>query len=840
MAHIGQTFTTAALPKHPGKSKAAPAVAPTPAQAPESAFLGAIMAAGLTPPEHIKADGKLHRFSSNGKRGDLSGWYALHLDGVPAGSFGCWRTVPMQTWCSKADNDMTTAEKHAMRQRMQDAKAARDTEKAQDQAAAQADAQTRWDAASPAPASHPYLVAKGVQGHELRLEGDKLLVPIRDTAGTLHSLQTITQDGDKRFLPYGRKKGCFHTIGKFDPARPIVICEGFATGASIHEATGLCVVVAFDAGSLLPVAQGIRAACPPATKLILAADNDTTTEGNPGLTKATEAARTVAGVLALAVSSTTPGKKVDFNDLHQAEGLDAVARLIGSAAPAVADNAHSPLEQRNADDGVVLRCGADLTPMPIEWLWLHWLGIGKLHILAGAPGQGKTTIALSIGATVTIGGRWPDGSRCAVGNILIWSGEDDAADTLLPRLLAAGADKSRCYFIEATRRDGEVVPFDPARDLPQLQTAIEKIGGIKLLIVDPVVSAVTGDSHKNTEVRRALQPLVDMGAACGCAVLGITHFAKGGQGTDPAQRVVGSVAFTAVARVVLVAAKVKGKDGEDARILARGKSNIGPDDGGFEYHLEQAEPIPGIQASRIAWGKSVEGSARELLTDPDDGAEQSDDASVKNELPMLLWSELRDGPAPSKEVESALMGHGYSKKQIRNTREKMGVKPRKPNMAAAWFWELPPDFEPPTEWLDSVPFAEDAHEDAQDAQESKLGKLGNFGATSGKLGSRVTPKNRTPEQIRADGLEALRRAWETTGRQMDSEGGNFAFIPKAAIVQEFEREGLPEKATTNNLAQGQYISTRKEGWVMSQPKELARWGVAHPNAGDDDAIEVTF
>lgn len=347
-------------------------------------------------------------------------------------------------------------------------------------------------------------------------------------------------------------------------------------------------------------------------------------------------------------------------------------------------------QQRNANDGVVLRCGADLTPMPIEWLWLHWLGIGKLHILAGAPGQGKTTIALSIGATVTIGGRWPDGSRCEVGNILIWSGEDDAADTLLPRLLAAGADKSRCYFIEATRRDGEVAPFDPARDLPELQAAIEKIGGIKLLIVDPVVSAVTGDSHKNTEVRRALQPLVDMAAACGCAVLGITHFAKGGQGTDPAQRVVGSVAFTAVARVVLVAAKVKGKDGEDARILARGKSNIGPDDGGFEYHLEQAEPIPGIQASRIAWGKAVAGSARELLTDPDDGEDQTETSDAED----LLRAELEGfGWVNSETASKPLKDAGFSKKQIWKASKDLRIERKKDGMKGGWVWRLPTGYE---------------------------------------------------------------------------------------------------------------------------------------------------
>lgn len=317
--------------------------------------------------------------------------------------------------------------------------------------------------------------------------------------------------------------------------------------------------------------------------------------------------------------------------------------------------------QRNANDGVMLRCGADLTPVATVFLWKYWLAIGKLHILAGAPGQGKTTIALSMGATVTIGGRWPDGSRCEQGNILIWSGEDDAADTLLPRLLAAGADRNRCYFIEATRRDGEVTPFDPARDLPQLQAAIEQIGGIKLLIVDPVVSVVTGDSHKNTEVRRALQPLVDMAAACGCAVLGITHFSKGGQGTDPAQRVVGSVAFSAVARVVLVAAKAKGQDGQGTRILARGKSNIGPDDGGFEYNLEQTEPIPGIEASRIAWGQAVAGSARELLTDPEEPTDKDDaEASAKDEAQEFLLELLKDGSAPTKYVESEAKAAGIA------------------------------------------------------------------------------------------------------------------------------------------------------------------------------------
>ena len=359
-------------------------------------------------------------------------------------------------------------------------------------------------------------------------------------------------------------------------------------------------------------------------------------------------------------------------------------------------------------DKVILTCGTDLTPEPYRWLWQYWLAMGKLHILAGAPGQGKTTIALAMAATITIGGRWPDGSRCAPGNVLIWSGEDDPADTLVPRLMAAGADRARCYFIEGARRDGELVPFDPARDLGQLLEAIEKIGGISLLVIDPVVSAVTGDSHKNTEVRRALQPLVDLAAKCDCAVLGITHFAKGGQGTDPAQRVVGSVAFTAVARVVMVAAKVKGdEEGQDTRILARSKSNIGPDDGGFQYHLEQSEPLPGIHASHIAWGKAVEGTARELLTDPDDGPQ--DDASdavelLRAELDTVRWTSCDEAAKPLKAA-------GFSKKQIWAASKKVGVMRKKDGMKGGWMWRL----RDATEVAFRMNCPEDSIEDSEDS-----------------------------------------------------------------------------------------------------------------------------
>jgi len=343
-------------------------------------------------------------------------------------------------------------------------------------------------------------------------------------------------------------------------------------------------------------------------------------------------------------------------------------------------------KQSTISDAVVLVCGSSLTPQPVAWIWEYWLAQGKLHILAGAPGQGKTTIALAFAATLTIGGRWPDGTRAGVGNILIWSGEDDPADTLLPRLIAMGADRDKVYFVDSTRMDGELLTFDPARDLHQLLLAIEEIGGISLLIVDPIVSAVAGDSHKNTEVRRALQPLVDLAAKCNCAVVGISHFSKGGQGQDPTQRVVGSVAFSAVARVVLVAAKVQSDDGQDRRILARSKSNIGPDDGGFEYHIEQTEALPGIQASYIAWGAAVAGTARELLTDPDDRADTTSDTTDATDL---LRAELfADSWTSSETASKPLKDAGFSKKQIWAASKKLSVSRKKDGMAGGWLWRL--------------------------------------------------------------------------------------------------------------------------------------------------------
>ena len=291
-------------------------------------FRLAIAAAGLTAPDTINADGSIHRFSSDGRRGDDSGWYVMHCDGVPAGSFGCWRTDLQSTWCSKSDNAMTATEREAHRQRIAAMKAQRDAERAQRQRQARLTAAALLQQADPA-AQHDYLTRKGIKPYGVRAFGDKLLIPMRDTAGALHSLQTIGPDGGKLFHPGGRVKGCYFGIGK--PDAMLIVCEGYATGASLHEVTGQAVAVAFNAGNLEAVARALRAKYP-AISITLAADDDHRTAGNPGLTKARAAALAVDGLLAVPVFPTDrPDKATDFNDLHQLAGVDAVRAGIEAA-----------------------------------------------------------------------------------------------------------------------------------------------------------------------------------------------------------------------------------------------------------------------------------------------------------------------------------------------------------------------------------------------------------------------------------------------------------------------------------------------------------------------------
>ena len=321
---------------------------------------------------------------------------------------------------------------------------------------------------------------------------------------------------------------------------------------------------------------------------------------------------------------------------------------------------------------------------PVRWLWGGWLARGKLHVLAGPPGVGKSTIALALAATVTRGTKWPDGTRAEPGTVLIWSGEDDAGDTLLPRLLAAGGDPKRVRFLASN--DG---PFDPAVDMQALQEAVAGIDDLALLLLDPIVGAVgAADDHKNGAVRRSLQPVVDFAHATGSAVLGVSHFSKGTAGRAPTERVTGSLAFAALARVVLVATREQGEDGR--RILARAKSNLGPDQGGFAYALEQTDvpDVPGIRASAVRWREPINGTAAEILAACE---ANPDEVDAMTEAAEFLLEMLKAGTVQSKTVEAAAKQRGISTGSLARAKKRLGVVSRKEGLYGGWTWRLPED-----------------------------------------------------------------------------------------------------------------------------------------------------
>lgn len=344
-------------------------------------------------------------------------------------------------------------------------------------------------------------------------------------------------------------------------------------------------------------------------------------------------------------------------------------------------------------DFVQLEQASSLKIIPIRWLWPGWLARGKLQILAGAPGTGKTTIAMALAATVSSAGRFPCGTPANRGNVLIWTGEDDPADTLAPRLVASGADLTNVFFVRGTVQDGEQRSFDPGRDIRLLVHEAKKIGNVQFLVVDPVVSAIIGDGHKANDVRRGLQPLVDLAQTLDCAVLGITHFSKGSSGRDPLERVMGSQAFGALARVVLVAAKEASskEDSPPRRFVARAKSNIGPDGGGFDYQLLQTEldQHKGVVAAYVQWQGAIQGSARELLGAVEIGDTTGDDGSERDDAKLFLMSVLADGPVPVRRIKADATGAGYSWRTIERAKRDAGIEARKLGLKDGWVWALP-------------------------------------------------------------------------------------------------------------------------------------------------------
>jgi putative DNA primase/helicase len=290
----------------------------------------------------VPADGRWHKTDIDGdSRGRGDGRIKLFPDGE-GGIVWNWKGETRPFFVDDG-RKLTEAERRDReRKRAESIRRAREKE-ARRHAGAARKASAIWKAAQPAPREHPYLTRKQTQAHGARLyrgplvvDGmpcdGSLIVPACDGSGAIHTLEFIhpkTRGGDnKRFLPGGDSRGRYFSIGTMEGAGPLCVCEGFATGATIHEATGYPVVGAFNDGNLEPVAQALRAKFPN-LRLVLCADDDAATDGNPGLTKATEAAQAVAGLLAVPdFGENRDPAWTDFNDLAVHQGPEVVAECI--------------------------------------------------------------------------------------------------------------------------------------------------------------------------------------------------------------------------------------------------------------------------------------------------------------------------------------------------------------------------------------------------------------------------------------------------------------------------------------------------------------------------------
>ena len=275
-------------------------------------FRTAMLDAGLAPPEAIEADGQLHRSHVEGdKAGSKNAYYVLHLDGRAAGVFGSWKSGLRSTWAADGKR-MSEAEREAFSKLIEAARLKAQAERRAEHEARAIEARSEWAAAEPANPAHPYLIRKGVKPHNLRQRGGLLIVPLFDAFGLLWNVQRIQADGGKRFKP-GRAGGLCSPIGDLTNPATILICEGWATGATLHEEAGHPVLCAMNAGNLLAVATAARSAWAGAD-LVICADNDRFTEGNPGVTYATAAAKaTGAKLIVPEFPEGVAGS--DFNDL---------------------------------------------------------------------------------------------------------------------------------------------------------------------------------------------------------------------------------------------------------------------------------------------------------------------------------------------------------------------------------------------------------------------------------------------------------------------------------------------------------------------------------------------
>jgi putative DNA primase/helicase len=365
-----------------------------------------------------------------------------------------------------------------------------------------------------------------------------------------------------------------------------------------------------------------------------------------------------------------------------------------------------PVASVNGERRLIIRCASDIQPEAISWFWPNRIALGKLTLIVGQPGLGKSQLTAALAAATTAGVPLPcDEGSAPFGSVLVLSAEDDPADTQVPRLLASGADCRKVHIISAVcERDAKGNrTFNLTADLDLIERELERLGDVSLITIDPLSSYLGKiDSHKNTEVRGVLEMVAEMAARRRVAVVGVTHFNKG-EGSA-INKVIGSIAFVAAARAAFMVAA--DPDDESRRLFVGMKNNIGRTAGALAFRVAQigVGENRDILAPYIVWDSSPveDATADQILaaaTGKGSGKSTSEDAGD------LLSSLLADGPRTVEDIQQEAVTAGLLKagslvgtdKAFRLAREALGITRKAGTVyreggaadGGRWCWRLP-------------------------------------------------------------------------------------------------------------------------------------------------------
>jgi len=354
--------------------------------------------------------------------------------------------------------------------------------------------------------------------------------------------------------------------------------------------------------------------------------------------------------------------------LRELSGAEFDAFFPGESA--VADHPDQSLSWRNA-------IMSNVEEQAVRWLWPNRIALGKLNMLAGDPGLGKSFITCDLAARVSTGSPWPDGAaNDTPGGVLLLNAEDDVADTIKPRLRAARADMARIMAMFAVDR-GRL--FSLAKHLEELARCASQLPDLRLIVIDPVTAFMSGiDSHKNADVREALAPLSELAERTGAAVLAVSHLNKGsGQAI---YRTTGSLAFTAASRSVWCVAK--DPQNRDRRVFLPMKNNLGNDKTGLAYSINGFSYPPFVDWEPDAVDTDIDAVLnREHRSAP---SRQSATAAADEWLAAFLDG----GEKASAEIYDAGKAAGFSTDQLKRASQRIGAQVKRAGMPSRSFWRL--------------------------------------------------------------------------------------------------------------------------------------------------------